>query len=96
MATATPSGGKTRASAGFIGSLAHTPSEVLPRLVVEERSGGLQVTGPSAIKAVYFDRGFVVFASSRLTADRFSEIPQKVTPRSVPRTEPDRSYLLFY
>ena len=75
MTTATPtSGGETRASAGFIGSLAHTPlAEVFRRLVEEQRSGDLQVTGPSAIKMIYFDRGFIVFASSSLKADRFGE-----------------------
>ena len=75
MTTATPtSGGETRASAGFIGSLAHTPlAEVFRRLVEEQRSGDLQVTGPSAIKTIYFDRGFIVFASSSLKADRFGE-----------------------
>ncbi len=66
MSTSTGSVTDTvRAPAGFIGSLADTPlAEVLRRIVREERSGDLQVTTPDAIKTVYFDRGFIVFASS--------------------------------
>jgi Domain of unknown function (DUF4388) len=63
-----------RAPAGFVGSVADTPiAEVLRRLVREERSGDLQVTTPDAIKTVYFDRGFIVFASSDLKNDRLGE-----------------------
>lgn len=59
---------------GFIGSLADTPlAEVFRRIVSEERSGDLQVTTPEAIKTVYFDRGFVVFASSDRKRDRLGE-----------------------
>lgn len=63
-----------RETAGFVGSLADTPlAEVFRRIVREERSGDLQVTTPDAIKTVYFDRGFVVFASSDLQSDRLGE-----------------------
>ena len=75
MTTAETRGGEPSGStAGFIGSLAHTPlAEVFQRLVHEGRSGDLQVTTPTAIKTVYFDRGFVVFASSNLKSDRLGE-----------------------
>ena len=75
MTTAETKGGEpSRSTAGFIGSLAHTPlAEVFQRLVHEGRSGDLQVTTPTAIKTVYFDRGFVVFASSNLKNDRLGE-----------------------
>ncbi len=67
-------GGDTGARAGLLGSLAHTPlAEVLRKIVLEELSGDLQVTVQSAIKTVYFDRGFVVFASSDLKSDRLGE-----------------------
>ncbi len=70
----TGSGGPTGPDAGWIGSLAHTPfAEVLRRIALEDLSGDLQVTSPSAIKTVYFDRGFVVFASSDLKSDRLGE-----------------------
>jgi hypothetical protein len=63
-----------RTPPGFIGSLADTPlAEVFGRIVAEERSGDLQVTTPEAIKTVYFDRGFVVFASSNRKRDRLGE-----------------------
>ncbi|MGH9320646.1 MAG: DUF4388 domain-containing protein [Vicinamibacteria bacterium] len=76
MTTAeTHSGGEaTGRAAGWIGSLAHTPlAEVLQRIVHEGRSGDLQVTIPDAIKTVYFDRGFVVLASSTVNNDRLGE-----------------------
>ena len=75
MVTATRKrGGDTGARAGLLGSLAHTPlAEVLRKIVLEELSGDLQVTVQSAIKTVYFDRGFVVFASSDLKSDRLGE-----------------------
>jgi hypothetical protein len=75
MATATRKGGDgTGSGAGLLGSLAHTPlAEVLRRIVLQELSGDLQVTIPNAIKTVYFDRGFVVFASSDLKSDRLGE-----------------------
>ncbi|HXV65243.1 MAG TPA: DUF4388 domain-containing protein, partial [Vicinamibacteria bacterium] len=61
-------------TAGFIGSLADTPlAEIFRRIVAEERSGDLQVTTPEAIKTVYFDRGFIVFASSNRKSDRLGE-----------------------
>ncbi len=63
-----------REPAGFVGSLADTPlAEVFRRIVSEERSGDLQVTTPDAIKTVYFDRGFIVFASSNRKRDRLGE-----------------------
>jgi hypothetical protein len=71
MPTVDPS---RREPSGFIGSLADTPlAEVFRRIVSEERSGDLQVTTPEAIKTVYFDRGFVVFASSNRKRDRLGE-----------------------
>jgi len=75
MTTAETKGGDPSGpTAGFIGSLADTPlAEVFQRLVHEGRSGDLQVTTPTAIKTVYFDRGFVVFASSNLKNDRLGE-----------------------
>jgi len=70
----TKSGRGSAVPAGWIGSLAHTPlPEVFRRIALEERSGDLQVTSASAIKTVYFDRGFVVFASSDLKSDRLGE-----------------------
>ncbi len=75
MTTAETKGGElSRSTAGLVGSLAHTPlAEVFQRLVREGRSGDLQATTPTAIKTVYFDRGFVVFASSNLKEDRLGE-----------------------
>ncbi|HSF16311.1 MAG TPA: DUF4388 domain-containing protein [Vicinamibacteria bacterium] len=65
---------RDRKPAGFIGSLADTPlAEVFRRIVTEERSGDLQVTTPEAIKTIYFDRGFVVFASSNRKRGRLGE-----------------------
>ena len=75
MTTATTNSGDGPGIAKhFQGSLAQTPlAEVLRRIAVEERSGDLQITGPSFIKTVYFDRGFVVFASSNRKTDRLGE-----------------------
>jgi hypothetical protein len=62
------------AGAGFLGSLADTAlPQVFQRIAQEGKSGDLQVTLPKAIKTVYFDRGFVVFASSNLKNDRLGE-----------------------
>src|SRR3972149_5328627 len=44
-----------------------------PPSSAEEPSGDLQVHLGSAIKSVYFDHGFVVFAASNLTRDRLGE-----------------------
>ena len=75
MTTAsTNSGDRSGISVRLEGGLAHTPlPEVLHRIAVEERSGDLQITGPSFIKTIYFDRGFVVFASSNRKTDRLGE-----------------------
>jgi hypothetical protein len=57
-----------------VGSLDQIPlAEVFQRIVRKGRSGDLQVTIPGAVKTVYFDRGFVVFAASDLTSDRLGE-----------------------
>ena len=66
MTTAsTNSGDRSGISVRLEGGLAHTPlAEVLRRIAVEERSGDLRITGPSFVKTIYFDRGFVVFASA--------------------------------
>jgi len=64
---------KERERAEFVGSLADTSlAEVFRRIVSEERSGDLQVTA-EAIKTVYIDRGFIVFASSNRRKDRLGE-----------------------
>lgn len=63
-----------RASIDWVGSLAHTPlAEVVRRIASEERSGDLQINLGSAIKSIYFDRGFAVFAASNLKRDRLGE-----------------------
>lgn len=73
MSTVDPSL-REREPTGFIGSLSDTPlAEVFRRIVSEERSGDLQITTPDAIKTVYFDRGFIVFASSNRKRDRLGE-----------------------
>ncbi len=62
---------KERERTEFVGSLADTPlAEVFRRIVSEERSGDLQV---ATAKTVYFDRGFIVFASSKRRNDRLGE-----------------------
>lgn len=72
--TITPRGDGPDPVASFSGSLADVPlASVLRRVAVEERSGELHVTAPSFNKTVYFDRGFVVFASSDLKDDRLGE-----------------------
>ncbi len=43
------------------------------RIAAEELSGDLQVHLGTAIKSVYFDHGFVVFAASNLKRDRLGE-----------------------
>jgi hypothetical protein len=55
MTTAsTNSGDRSGISVRHEGDLAHTPlAEVLRRIAVEERSGDLQITGPSFIKIIY-------------------------------------------
>ena len=59
---------------GWFGSLANVPlAEVFRRIAAEELSGDLQVHLGSAIKSVYFDHGFVVFAASNLKRDRLGE-----------------------
>jgi hypothetical protein len=75
MTTATThSGDGSNAAASFSGSLAEIPlAGVLRRIAVEERSGELHVTAPTFNKTVYFDRGFVVFASSDMKDDRLGE-----------------------
>ena len=68
------SGDPSGISVRLEGGLAHTPlAEVLRRIAVEEHSGDLQITGHSFIKTIYFDRGFVVFASSNRKTDRLGE-----------------------
>jgi tetratricopeptide (TPR) repeat protein len=59
---------------GWVGSLAHVPlAEVLRRVAAEELSGDLQIHLGSAIKSIYFDHGFIVFAASNLKRDRLGE-----------------------
>jgi len=63
-----------RPHVGWFGSLANVPlAEVFRRIAAEELSGDLQVHLGSAIKSVYFDHGFVVFAASNLKRDRLGE-----------------------
>jgi hypothetical protein len=74
MTTAETSGGSPRSASGFVGALDQTPlAEVFQRIVRKGKSGDLKVTVPGAVKTVYFDRGFVVFAASDLTSDRLGE-----------------------
>ena len=73
MATSKPEQG-ARSHVGWFGSLANVPvAEVFRRVAAEELSGDLQVHLGSAIKSVYFDHGFVVFAASNLKRDRLGE-----------------------
>jgi len=73
MATSKPEQG-ARSHVGWFGSLANVPvAEVFRRVAAEELSGDLQVHIGSAIKSVYFDHGFVVFAASNLKRDRLGE-----------------------
>lgn len=61
-------------SIDWVGSLGSIPlAEVLRKIANEERSGDLQVNLGSAIKSIYFDNGFVVFAASNLKRDRLGE-----------------------
>ncbi len=73
MATSKPEQ-ETRPRVGWFGSLANVPlAEVFRRIASEELSGDLQVHLGSAIKTVYFDHGFVIFAASNLKRDRLGE-----------------------
>jgi len=55
----------------WVMSLADVPlADVLKRIALEEKSGDLQVISGAIVKTIYFDRGFVVFASSNLEGDR--------------------------
>jgi tetratricopeptide (TPR) repeat protein len=73
MAMSKPEQG-ARPHVGWFGSLANVPlAEVLRRIAAEELSGDLQIHLGSAIKSVYFDHGFVVFAASNLKRDRLGE-----------------------
>ena len=61
------------ATTAWTGSLEDTPlSEVIRRIVLEERSGELRVAAPPAVKTIAFDRGFIVHASSNLESDALS------------------------
>ncbi len=58
----------------WIGSLDAVPlAQVLRQIAAEERSGDLQINLGSAIKSIYFDHGFVIFAGSNLKRDRLGE-----------------------
>jgi tetratricopeptide (TPR) repeat protein len=73
MATSRPEQG-VPPHVGWFGSLANVPlAEVFRRIAAEELSGDLQIHLGSAIKSVYFDHGFVVFAASNLKRDRLGE-----------------------
>jgi tetratricopeptide (TPR) repeat protein len=73
MATSKPGEG-ARPNIGWFGSLTNVPlAEVFRRVAAEELSGDLQVHLGSAIKSVYFDHGFVIFAASNLKRDRLGE-----------------------
>lgn len=64
----------TNSSIDWVGSLRSVPlAEVLRKIATEERSGDLQVNLGTAIKSIYFDNGFVVFAASNLKRDRLGE-----------------------
>ena len=57
-----------------VGSLGDVPlAQVLRKIATEELSGDLQINLGSAIKSIYFDHGFVVFAASNLKRDRLGE-----------------------
>jgi tetratricopeptide (TPR) repeat protein len=63
-----------RPGVGWVGSLSSVPlAEVFRRIAAEELSGDLQIHMGTAIKSVYFDHGFVVFAASNLKRDRLGE-----------------------
>jgi tetratricopeptide (TPR) repeat protein len=65
---------EARPHVAWFGSLSNVPlAEVFRRIAAEELSGDLQVHVGSAIKTVYFDHGFVVFAASNLKRDRLGE-----------------------
>ncbi|MFQ5789610.1 MAG: DUF4388 domain-containing protein [Acidobacteriota bacterium] len=66
--------GKPGKAVAWVGSLSQTPlADVLGRVAYEEKSGDLQVICGDAIKTIYFDRGFVVFAASNLKSDRLGD-----------------------
>jgi tetratricopeptide (TPR) repeat protein len=66
--------GAQAANVPWFGSLSNVPlAEVFRRIASEELSGDLQVHAGAAIKTVYFDHGFVVFAASNLKKDRLGE-----------------------
>jgi tetratricopeptide (TPR) repeat protein len=66
--------GAQAANVPWFGSLSNVPlAEVFRRIAAEELSGDLQVHAGAAIKTVYFDHGFVVFAASNLKKDRLGE-----------------------
>ena len=70
LPTGSPVSGGAPAGAWVV-SLADVPlADVLKRIALEEKSGDLQVISGTIVKTIYFDRGFVVFASSNLEADR--------------------------
>ena len=63
-------GGSYSEPGGWRGSLETTPlAEIFRRIALEERSGDFQITSDSTSKTVYFDQGFIVFASSNLKSD---------------------------
>jgi tetratricopeptide (TPR) repeat protein len=58
----------------FFGSTAQVPfPEVLKEIALQELSGDLQVISGPAIRTLYFNRGFIVFASSNLKRDRLGQ-----------------------
>ena len=58
----------------WIGSLDTVAlAQVIRQIAAEERSGDLQINLGTAIKSIYFDHGFVVFAGSNLKRDRLGE-----------------------
>ena len=70
LPTGSPVSGGAPAGAWVV-SLADVPlADVLKRIALEEKSGDLQVISRAIVKTIYFDQGFVVFASSNLEADR--------------------------
>ena len=58
----------------WVGSLDAVPlAQFLRQIASEERSGDLQINLGSAIKSIYVDHGFVIFAESNLKRDRLGE-----------------------
>ncbi|HXV63296.1 MAG TPA: DUF4388 domain-containing protein, partial [Vicinamibacteria bacterium] len=61
-------------SIDWVGSLSSVPlAEVFRKIAFEEASGDLQVHLGTAIKTIYFQKGFVVFAASDQKRDRLGE-----------------------